>query len=192
MAKGRFEWSVAPVATLQPAEDTLPVLPALNAGVRGGIADGVDLGFAVSAAQVRADARVRLLGTPRFALALAPAAYLAGVLVEGPRGDAIAPLAGAELGLVASLALSERVGIHALAAPGGAVFLDDGALGALARQGIGLRIQITPGFAIHPELIAVTDLGTGWSLVDAAFGLGFVFGSGGEDPDGEVPDEFGP
>lgn len=175
---GAYEIHAAPQAFVQSLQDGESWGLGGMAGVRVGVVEGVDLGAQISPLQIRSEARVRLARTEHLALAVAPYAYLASLAVESDLGEDLVPAVGAgALGLV-TWSPSRELAFNLVGGVEAAVLTDDGTVGLLSRQGVGLRWWVSPVFALHPEVVSVTDAERGFDLIDLAGGLGLVVAPG--------------
>ncbi len=148
-----------------------------SAGVRVGVVEGFDMGAQVSVAQVRVDAKVRLVDHEHLAVAVAPALFVGSLSVDGASSGT--SLVGADLSAIASWTPIPALAITVFAGPGVGVLLErDSTSGWLARQGAGIRWWLSPAFALHPEVVTVVDAGRDFAFLEAVYGLGFVYAPG--------------
>lgn len=173
--RGRYEIHAAPQAHLANERDGLQGGGGTMVGVRVGAGDDVDIGAQVSMLQLRVEARWRLLDSEHFAFALAPAVAIGAVNLGN--SDLTTFVGAGGLGLLTWSPVPD-LSFNVVGGAEVGLVTDDATAGALSRQGVGIRWWVNDVFALHPEVISVTDIERDFAFVDMSAALGFVFAPG--------------
>jgi len=195
LGPGKVQAAVEPGLWGGASPQGVEALPHVDATVRVGVTDRLDLGVRAGSSALELGAKVLLTepGDPRLAVSLAPG--LGGVFLDGrgvtPGSPGIGPAGVVSLDAPLLVGLKLAGGSELVLGPRvlTLLFFSDGPLAAALGVGgsVGFSWQVTEGFALLPEVAALAPVvgrtvagrilqGLNASGVFVSFKLGLVFG----------------